>query len=284
MKQKIKNYLVEKIANIFHTLLERDDIKKRIKEIYTETITDKSSKEAILKVLDNNEVYQKTWINANIRPAETTEFSYAAFPNDLTEESFKLASKQSAEYILENMRNLYGIRDPLDLLSQCIKEAKIEGLYLEFGVFSGRTINHLASLTDQTVHGFDSFKGIPEEWNSVPAGTFSTNGKLPPVADNVDLHVGYFDETLPAFVDEFSDNVAFLHIDSDLYSSARTVLTELKDRIKAGTVIVFDEYFNYPGWQNHEFKAYKEFIHKTGLQYEYIAFCSRGFSVGVKIL
>jgi hypothetical protein len=284
MKQKIKNYIVEKIANMFHTLLERDDIKKRVKEIYTETIIDENSLEAIIKVLENKKIYQKSWINTNIRPAETAEFSYATFPNDLTEESFNLASKQSAKYIHKNMVNLYGIPDPLDLLSYCINEVRNEGLYLEFGVFSGRTINHLASLTDQTVHGFDSFQGIPEEWNSVPAGTFSTDGKLPQVADNVDLHVGYFDETLPAFVNEFTDDVAFLHIDSDLYSSARTVLTELKDRIKAGTVIVFDEYFNYPGWQNHEFKAFKEFIHETALQYEYIAFCSKGFSVGVKIL
>jgi hypothetical protein len=284
MREKIKNYLLTKIANIFHALLERDDIKNRIKDIFKEIITDDGSQEAILKVLENEKIYHQSWINNNIRPPETSEFSYASFPNDLTEESFKLASKQSAEYIHDKMGNLYGIPDPIDLLSACIKEVKLDGLYLEFGVFSGRTINHIATKTDQTVHGFDSFQGLPEEWNSVPAGTFSTNGKLPSVANNVQLHVGYFEETLPVFVSDFSDDVAFLHIDSDLYSSARIVLKLLKDQIKAGTIIVFDEYFNYPGWQNHEYKAFKEFISESGFQYEYIAFCSKGFSVGVRIL
>ncbi len=83
---------------------------------------------------------------------------------------------------------------------------------------------------------------------------------------------------------KLSDDAAFLHINSDLYSSAHTVLFSLKERIKKGTIIVSDEYFNYPGWQNHEYLAYQEFIGETGLQYEYIAFCSKGFSVAVRIL
>ena len=29
-------------------------------------------------------------------------------------------------------------------------------------------------------------------------------------------------------------------------------------------MIVFDEYFNYPGWRGHEFKAFQEFVAETG--------------------
>ena len=50
---------------------------------------------------------------------------------------------------------------------------------------------------------------------------------------------------------------SFLHIDSDLYSSARTVLFLLHEQIVSGTIIEFDEYFNYPNWKQHEYKAFQ---------------------------
>ena len=34
---------------------------------------------------------------------------------------------------------------------------------------------------------------------------------------------------------------------------------------------MFDEYFNYPDWQNHEHKAFKELIDKSGLDFRYDA-------------
>lgn len=265
-------------------LLDRRDIQEKVKSIFNEILLDENSQKTIAESLGNDCIYEQIWKDTKIRPAETTEFSYAAFPNDLTEESFKLAAKQSAKYIHENMVHLYGIPNPLDLLTTCIKEVTMDGLYLEFGVFSGQSINHIASKTEKIVHGFDSFQGIPENWNSVPAGAFSTDGQLPPVAKNVRLHVGYFDEILPNFKKKFTDDIAFMHIDSDLYSSAHTVLFTLRKKINKGTIIVFDEYFNYPGWQGHEYLAFQEFIDDTGFQYEYIAFCSKGFSVGVRIL
>lgn len=281
---KIKQYLLEKLARTACMLLDRRDIQIKIKSIFNEILLDEDSQTAIARSLGRDCIHEQIWKNSNIRPAETSEFSYAAYPNDLTEESFKLATKQSAKYLCEKMVHLYGIPYPLDLLTACIREISFDGLYLEFGVYSGQSINHIASKTDKIVHGFDSFQGIPEDWNSVPAGTFSTNGQLPNVAKNVDLHVGYFKETLPEFIKKYSDDVAFIHIDSDLYSSAHTVLFCLRKQIKKGTIIVFDEYFNYPGWQNHEYLAFQEFIEQTGLQYEYIAFCSKGFSVGVRII
>ena len=79
------------------------------------------------------------------------------------------------------------------------------------------------------------------------------------------------------------ESAAFIHIDSDLYSSAKTVLTLLQKQIVSGTVIVFDEYFNYPNWQQHEFRAFQEFVRDCDIHYEYIAYCSRGYSVGVLI-
>jgi len=44
---------------------------------------------------------------------------------------------------------------------------------------------------------------------------------------------------------------------------------------------VFDEYFNYPNWRRHEFKALQEFKAEFGLTYRYIAFTALGGSVAI---
>jgi hypothetical protein len=74
-----------------------------------------------------------------------------------------------------------------------------------------------------------------------------------------------------------------MHLDCDLYSSTKTVFDLQGDRIVSGTVIQFDEYFNYPGWRTHEYKAFHEFIYDRGLQYTYLGYTLAGFSVAVMI-
>ena len=96
--------------------------------------------------------------------------------------------------------------------------------------------------------------------------------------------VGWFDRTLPTFLDRFPDKpVAFLHVDCDLYSSTQTIFAQLKSRIVPGTVIVFDEYFNYPGWEGHEYQAFAEFIQHTRLHYKYLGLVPNHQQVCVKI-
>jgi len=78
--------------------------------------------------------------------------------------------------------------------------------------------------------------------------------------------------------------VAFVHIDSDIYESAKSIFKYLKDQIITGTVIVFDEFFNYPSWEKGEFKAFMEFVNQTGKNYEYITYNRKHEQVSVKIL
>ncbi len=61
-----------------------------------------------------------------------------------------------------------------------------------------------------------------------------------------------------------------MHIDSDLYSSAKTIFDCLGDRVAPGTVIMFDEFYNYTGYQAHEYKAFKEFVEERNVKYEWI--------------
>jgi hypothetical protein len=172
------------------------------------------------------------------------------------------------------------------LLAFAVGKAHIEGLWLEFGVYKGKSLRKIAALTGQTVFGFDSFEGLPEDWVlTYRKGDFSLKGRLPEgLPKNVRLVKGEFSKSLPPFLSLHPEPVAFLHIDCDLYHSTRTVLTRLQNRITAGTVILFDEFHNYPGWQAHEYRAFMEFIDRSGYSFDYIGFASAYVSVAVRIV
>lgn len=136
-------------------------------------------------------------------------------------------------------------------------------LWLEFGVNSGDTINYFSQFTQDMVYGFDSFEGLPEEWRKgFPKGYFSRSGSLPVVNENVHLIKGWFADTIDDFLERTPGNVGFVHLDADLYSSTKCVLDALTrhDRIKPGCVMLFDEIFNYHGYDgpNGELRALYE--------------------------
>jgi predicted O-methyltransferase YrrM len=193
------------------------------------------------------------------------------------------AAVTSSQYLYSRMIGAKRFDSALELTDYAVACATVEGLALEFGVFSGRSINRMAQGRQGTVYGFDSFEGLPEEWrDGYDKGAFARQD-LPEVLPNVELVVGWFDRTLPKFLDEHPGPVSIVHIDCDLYSSTQTVLTQLRERLVPGTIILFDEYFNYPGWEMHEFKAFKEFVESTGLQYEYIGLHPKHQQVAVRV-
>ncbi|UCF76140.1 MAG: class I SAM-dependent methyltransferase [Betaproteobacteria bacterium] len=196
-----------------------------------------------------------------------------------------LASVSSAQYFLQHMLLAENLIDREALIRFAMKQCSVEGLVMEFGVYAGRSLRVIAECTPELVYGFDSFEGLPEDWTRhQKQGRFDLEGKLPKfVEPNVRLVRGWFNETLPPFLSQYAGPVRFLHVDCDLYSSAATVFTHVGARIVPGTVILFDEYFNYPGWEQHEFRAFQEFVARSGLKYSYIGFASSYPSVAVKI-
>ncbi len=139
---------------------------------------------------------------------------------------------------------------------------------LEFGVCRGSTIRVIRKTLDESfrVFGFDSFVGLPEAWVDkngavvVPSKYFSTNGVIPDVK-NVKFYAGWFADTLPDYL-KIAEPIALLHIDSDLYSSARDVLLSLNNYIVEGTIIVFDEWFykHDAEYDDHEQRAFNEWV------------------------
>jgi hypothetical protein len=170
------------------------------------------------------------------------------------------------------------------LLRWCLAQAPATGAITECGVYRGFSINLLAEWSARDVHGFDSLEGLPEDWKpDEPAGSYSTGGKIPPLRPNVNLHAGWFRDTLPVFADSCEESVALLHVDCDLYSSTATVLDAFGGLLEEGSIIVFDDFLSYPGYRDHEFRAAGEFIEGSSRSFELIAAVLLGRSVAFKV-
>jgi hypothetical protein len=204
---------------------------------------------------------------------------------NIERERQRRALSESVDLIETSFGSARTVRSREALLTYSLNQVNKSqrGLYLEFGVYKGATINLIASLTESAVHGFDSFDGLPEYWREdFDKGAFKVSA-LPVVSPNVVLHKGWFSETLPPFLANCTEAVSFLHVDCDLYSSTKTIFSALAGRLVPGTIIVFDEYFNYPGWKEGEYKAFMEFV-SSDRRFEYLAYNSLAAQVAVRLL
>jgi hypothetical protein len=148
-------------------------------------------------------------------------------------------------------------------------------LYLEFGVWKGRSMRWWSeNLTqaDATLVGFDSFEGLPEDWRpGYDAGQFRT-GKPPRIHDSrVSFQIGWFEDTLPCFSIPDHDQM-IINVDSDLYSSATTVLGWAEPHLRPGTMIYFDEFDD----RDHEVRAFKDFRAKSQHEFRPLAIARGG--------
>ena len=177
----------------------------------------------------------------------------------------------------------------LEMMRRAFDLATPGGQILEFGVASGRSLSHLASLVaghsswrNTTVVGFDSFRGLPQAWGKYQTALFNMGG-IPPLElfrhSNIDLKFGLFSDTVPLIRRDL--NVSILHIDSDLYESALEVLKATACLLVPGSIVVFDELFNLRGtygenevkwWLTGEYRALNEVSAMFGIQWEPIGF------------
>ena len=74
-----------------------------------------------------------------------------------------------------------------------VARAPVEGDILEFGVFSGTTLRWMAEAhPSRRFFGFDSFRGLPDEWNGYKTFDFDRAGAPPELPNNVELAIGDF--------------------------------------------------------------------------------------------
>ena len=152
------------------------------------------------------------------------------------------------------------------------------GLFLEFGVFQGGSINFLSSLNqEKQFYGFDSFEGLPEKWEGiVEEGHFKTD--IPEVNSNVKLIVGTFDQTLDKFLVERGETISFVHLDADIYSSIDYVLKKIEHKIEDKCLFIFDDFLRFPNYKEHSIKCFLEFLQRTNYTYTPVGYVSEEFS------
>lgn len=135
----------------------------------------------------------------------------------------------------------------------------LDGDWAEFGVWEGASADAMLSTlrTNTNLYLFDSFEGLPENFEDMhPKGHFACS--VPEFNDKrVHIIKGLFSDTLPSW--EHKEPLAYIHMDCDLYSSVKTVFDNIGDKMAKDTVIFFDDYYNYHGWENHSYKAFMEF-------------------------
>lgn len=165
-------------------------------------------------------------------------------------------------------------------------EKNLDKLYMECGVYSGNTFMMIKnSLPDSiTLYGFDTFTGLPEDWidgdtNSIiyQQGTFSLNYEMNP-PHGCEFVKGDVRNTLNPFLQNTKSPVQYVHFDMDLYEPTKYCLENMVSRFNSGTVLVFDDFFNLPGWRHHSFKALLEMI--DSIPYEVTPLATVGWEAG----
>lgn len=180
-----------------------------------------------------------------------------------------------------------------DLFKMSLKSANINGFYLEFGLFRGRTAKKICNLVpDKILYGFDSFNGVPEDLSKKVIAKACRLYELPIYHDNVRIVIGHITHSLGAFLNS-ADHInikqtAFMHLDVACYSSTKLVLSLLKEekQIVTGTVIhISHVMFPENGiYYDSVAKAFYDWVEKYNISYNYIASGHNGrhFAVVIK--
>lgn len=216
------------------------------------------------------------------KPLDAEEFFHPLLQDDnyrVKVESFKKLSRYS-----KSRKNFF-VTFATDLMVLAKSMIKSGNIY-EFGVYRGRSAAILGSVfSDKHIYGFDSFIGSPEQFTEFEGpGSYNTYGEVPNISlPNITYVKGPFSETLNKFVEKNPQKASLLHIDCDLYSSTKTALEAFKDKIAEGTLILFDDFVGYKGYEKHSWKAFSEFTEKNEIEYEIVGYSFMGREVLIKI-
>lgn len=192
------------------------------------------------------------------------------------QERNRRTARETYDFIEERMADAVFLLDQFAYLESKKPAIESRGEHIiDLGVHTGASTRRLAQMfPDMTIHGFDSFEGLPEDWEHVPQGTFGIPlGSIPEMPDNVKLFKGWFEDSLPRWrEDHRGAEVALFRVDCDIYSSTATAFNTLGDLLGPGSLVLFDELIGYRGWRNHEYKAFLEFLERRSLHAVYLAY------------
>lgn len=197
----------------------------------------------------------------------------------------------SLAFVKEHFSQAKALQSDAETLRYASDSVTVDGAFIELGVWEAKTINFIAALNPtKKIYGCDSFQGLPEPWDTgervVLKGGFAWKKKeLPFILPNVVLVIGWFEETLPEFSRTVLGDrpIAFLHVDCDIYSSTASGFKFLGKHLVDGSIILFDDFYNYPNFKNDALRAFNEFLPLHGLRAEFIAYNMFHLQAAVRI-
>ena len=154
-------------------------------------------------------------------------------------------------------------REPyLEEIFADVVDSDVQGDYLEFGVFRGRSFilaTQLASkysMDQMRFFAFDSFAGLPHsEGETFDTGNYACSEalfkkmlyKAGVNAETTRVIKGFYSDSLTDVVRKQHDLVkaSIVHIDCDLYSSTKCVLNFIEELVDEGTVLIFDDWYSF---------------------------------------
>jgi len=144
-------------------------------------------------------------------------------------------------------------RDRCYVLWRTLQQAiRVQGDFMECGVFRGgtallaaKTLN--GKMQNRKMHIFDSFKGMPKTTDGIDrfeSGDFSSTSEeavkqLMKPFPFVDIHAGFIPQTFSGLSIR---QVAWAHVDVDIYQSVRDCIAYIYPRLAPGGYIIFDDY------------------------------------------
>ena len=232
----------------------------------------------------------KRFLKVNLIPdpeKENEEFQgcYEMFEKEQIENCYRNFKEKflTSVFISSKKINSFALSRSLDNFKNINKSS--DPYFLEFGVFDGTSINKFASiLKEKKIYGFDSFYGLKEDWIGTAEfekGYFNLDGKMPAVKNNVILIKGWVQDTLNDFLSKNNPEISFAHMDLDTYESTKYALAKIKPYLKKGSILLFNEFYNFPGWSVGEYKALTEIFDEK--EYKIIAFSKHGWEAVIEI-
>ena len=199
--------------------------------------------------------------------------------DNLAEETFRNFSLHFKKSLL--FKDIFQIRE-YAIKNSLLNDENQNYYYLEFGVFKGSSSNFFSKYLNK-LYAFDSFEGLKEDWTgtSETKGSFNLNKQIPKLNSNIEIIIGLVENTLEEFLKKHNPKINFVHLDMDNYSPTKYVLEKLKPFLVKDSIIIFDELYNFIGWEQGEFKALKEVFKDH--EFEFIGFNIKGAQVVIKI-
>ena len=179
-----------------------------------------------------------------------------------------LLSLITTMYSPTNMHNKLKFKQIYEIL-YAIKQDNIEGDYIEFGIFKGKSLYHVwrcinkLNLKNMNLYGLDSFEGFPVENHELyTKENFKTSydnvNKFFSNKNKVNVVKGFFQNSIKTSKMQEISNVSFAFIDCDIYESSIPIFQYLEERVSLGGFIMIDDFTSIDANQNSIYKAWKE--------------------------